>query len=210
MKNTVKFSIRKKLFLFILIAFSLQIILIVWQIRQQAFKVSSETIQTSLQQSITILETKLESRFFSIREVANGLSKDGRVLPLVFEGESLTLQDLSLEFKDALDFDSLFLTDDEGIILARSDRPEAVGLSIRGRSPLFDNALEKGESTQSFIVSQGRILQIVVEPIRDNVAQDIVRGLVAVAYELSPEIAADINKLTASGVGFFCVFACRR
>ena len=203
MKTSVKLSIRKKLFFFILIGFSLQIIFIVWQIRQQALKVSSETIQTSLDQSITVLNTKLDSRFYSIQEVARGISKDGRVLPLVFERESLTLQDLSLEFKEALAFDSLFFIADDGEILARSDRPEAIGRSIAGRAALFDDALANGESTQSFIVIRGKILQIVVEPILDNVANEIVRGLVVVAYELSSEIAADINKLTASDVGFF-------
>ena len=203
MKNNVKFSIRKKLFLFILVTFSILIILILWQIRQQALNVSTNSIQTSLEQSTTILDTKLDSRFYSIREVASSISKDGRVLPLVFDRESLTLQDLSLEFKDALEFDSLFFIADDGEILARSDRPEAVGRSVRGRSSLFDQALDKGLTTQSYIVSKGKILQIVVEPIFDNVAKDVVRGLVAVAYELSPEIAADINKLTASDVSFF-------
>ena len=202
MVSPVKFSLRNKLFVFVIVAFSLQLLMIVWQIRQQALKVSDESINSSLSQSTVILNTKLESRFYSIREVANSISKDGRVLPLVFDKDSPTLQDLSLEFQKVLEFNSLFFIDDEGLILARSDRPEAIGRSLLGKSQLFDQAIN-GTTTQGYIVSRGDILQIVVEPIFDNVAGDIVRGLVAVAYRLSPQIANDIHKLTASDVGFF-------
>src|SRR5690606_13354614 len=55
---------------------------------------------------------------------------------------------------------------------------------------------------QGIITSQDRLLQIVVIPIFDNVAKDIVRGTIALAYELSPEIAQEINALTASDIGF--------
>lgn len=202
MKTNIKFSIRKKIFLFVVLALTVLIGLIIWQIRSQALKASDQTIQKSLGQSSIILNTVLEGRYYFIKEVANSISKDGRVLPLVFEKESLTLQDLSLEFKQAFEFDSLFFIDDSGVVLARSDRPDAIGRSIKGRSPLFDDALQ-GKTTQGFIVSQGRVLQIIVEPIFDNVAKDVVRGLVAAAYALSSTEALQVSKLTESDVGFY-------
>ena len=125
MKNDVQFGLRNKLFLLVVVAFSLLLAAIVWQIRNQAQTVSNKAIDESLARSQIILDTKMASRFDSIREVARNLSKDGRILPLVFEKQSLTLQDLAIEFKTSLDFNSLFFIDADGVVLARSDRPEA-------------------------------------------------------------------------------------
>ena len=202
MKNNVRFSLRNKLFLFVVIAFSLLITLTIWQVRQQAKSASESSTESSLSQSTTILNTFVDSQFFSIKEVANSISKDGRVLPLVFEKDSPTLQDLSVELKSAFEFDSLFFISDRGEVLARSDRPEAIGMNLLGKSALFDNALQ-GNSSRGIIVSGGKILQIVVEPIFDNVARDVIRGLVAVAYELSMEMMENIQTLTSSDIGLF-------
>ncbi len=195
-------SIRTKLFFLVLVAFSVLILATSWQIGEQANKVSMRAIERSLAQSSVVVTTNIDSRFTSIKEVATGIARDSRVLPLVFDSESLTLQDLSLEFKRVLEFDVLFFTNAAGVILARSDRPNAIGQPLAGKSTLFDQPLA-GKATQGVIASRGKLLQIVVIPIFDNIAPDLVRGTVALAYEFSPEMAQEINALTASDIGFF-------
>ncbi len=203
-KNNENFSfgIRSKLFFLVLIGFSVLIFFTSWRIGVEANRAATTAIDRTLNQSSQILRTNLLSRFDTIQETASSLARDGRVLPLVFDVDSATLQDLSLEFKKALAFDVLFFTDKNGVVLARSDRPDAIGQSLLGKSALFDNAL-KGKTTQGIIVSQDKLLQVVVVPVLDNVASDVVRGTLALAYELSPEIAREINTLTASDIGFF-------
>ncbi len=198
----IRFGIREKLFFLILVVFVALIVTTFWQIGEQAKKVSSETIGQSLNQSSTVLDTKIESRFNSIREVARSVARDSRILPLVYESEVLTLQDQSLEFQRKLDFDILFFTDGSGNVLARSDRPRAIGQNMAGKTPFFDAALA-GQSGQGYFLSQGRLMQIVTEPIFDNVATDVVRGTVALAYEFSGEMANEIVSLTRSDIGFF-------
>ena len=201
-KSNIRFGIREKLFFLILVAFGALILTTFWQIGVQAQQVSAETIGQSLRQSSTVLDTKIESRFNSIREIARSVAKDSRILPLVYESEVLTLQDQSQEFKNQLDFDILFFTDGAGNILARSDRPQAVGQNMAGKSIFFDDALA-GKSGQGYFLSQGRLMQIVTEPIFDNVATDVVRGTVALAYEFSSEMANEIVSLTSSDIAFF-------
>lgn len=198
----IRFGVRKKLFFLILVAFGALILPTFWQIGQQAQRVSAETIDQSLQQSSTVLDTKIESRFNSIREVATSIARDGRILPLVYESEILTLQDQSQEFQKQLDFNILFFTDGSGNVLARSDRPRAIGQNMAGKAPFFDEALA-GKSGQGYFLSQGRLMQIVTEPIFDNVATDLVRGTVALAYDFSNEMANEIVSLTVSDIGFF-------
>jgi eukaryotic-like serine/threonine-protein kinase len=204
MANRLKFnfSIRTKLFFLILIGFMMLISVIFWRVRIQADSVSMDTIERSLNQTNVILETKIESDLDAIREVATSIAKDGRVLPLVFEGESITLQDLSSEFEQMLEFDIMFFTDAEGTILARSDRPELIGRNLAGKSPLFDLALEGSESS-GVIVSAGKLMHIVVVPIFDNIEIDIVRGSIALAYEFSKSFAQEVKALTVSDIGFF-------
>lgn len=202
LKFNTRLGIRGKLFFLILVAFGALILTTFWQIGIQARQVSTETINQSLQQSSTVLETKIESRFNSIQEVARSVARDSRILPLVYESEVLTLQDQSLEFQNQLDFDILFFTDGSGNILARSDRPQAIGQNMAGKTSFFDDALA-GKSGRGYFLSQGRLMQIVTEPIFDNVATDVVRGTVALAYEFSGEMANEIVSLTFSEIGFF-------
>lgn len=201
-KPTIRFGLREKLFFLILVAFGALILTTFWQIGEQARRVSTETIGQSLQQSSTVLDTKIESRFNSIKEVATSIARDGRILPLVYDSETLTLQDQSQELQKRLSFDILFFTDGAGNILARSDRPLAVGQNMAGKAPFFDDALA-GKSGQGYFLSQGRMMQIVTKPIFDNVATDLVRGTVAIAYEFSSEMANEIVTLTSSDIGFF-------
>ena len=198
----VKFGIRPKLFLVVLIGFSALIIATSWRISVEANRAATATIERTLTQSSQILRTKIQSRFVSIQETATSLARDGRVLPLVYDSASATLQDLTSEFQKALEFNVLFFTDSRGVVLARSDRPEAIGQVLAGKSSLFDDAL-RGQIAQGISISQGKLLQMVVAPIFDNVANDLVRGTVAIGYELSPEIAREINALTGSEIGFF-------
>ncbi len=129
-KENFTFGIRSKLFFLVLIGFSLLIIITSWRIGVEANGAATAAIERTLNQSSQILRTKLISRFETIQETAISLAKDGRVLPLVYDADSATLQDLSLEFKKALAFDVLFFSDKNGVILARSDRPEAIGQSL--------------------------------------------------------------------------------
>ncbi len=202
-ENTrVNFGIRPKLFLFVLISFSLLMAIIIWRIEVEAEQITSESIQQQLQRSSVIVRSDQENRYRTIQETAISLARDGRILPRVFEEDSETLQDLTGELQEALEFDILIFTNERGEIIARSDKPSAIGRSLQGRSSLFDTALS-GKEAHGIMLSKGQLLQIVAVPIFDNVALDIIRGTIALAYQLSPQRARDINQLTDSEIGFF-------
>lgn len=196
------FSIRTKLFALVFTAFLALIAAIYWQIGAKAESVANEVIERSLSQSSRILDARIDSRFKFVEEMANGLARDSRILPFVSDKQSLTLQDLSNEYKGVYDFDILFFLDDQGTILARSDQPQAIGINLAGKSSLFDDALN-GHVSSGFIASQGKLMQTVAAPIFDNVARDVVKGSVVLAYELSHEMAEEIVALTQSHISFY-------
>jgi eukaryotic-like serine/threonine-protein kinase len=197
----VKFGLTTKLFLLVLVSFGVLMAVINFQVGVEAEKVANTTIEKSLNQSNRILSTRLESRFKDIREKAGNLARDGRLMPLVYAEEAASLQDQCGEFEQSLDFDVLIFTNDEGVVLAKSDDASAHGVFV-GDSPLFQTALS-GEPSKGIMRSKSDLLQIVAVPVVDNVAPDIVRGTVALAYKLSMEEAVEIKKLTGSEISFF-------
>ena len=196
------FSIRAKLFSLVAAAFTIVLALCYWQVGYKAKSVAEKVIDRSLTQSSKILDTRISSRFQFIEEIANAMAKDARILPLIYDRDSATLQDLSLDFLRSYDFDILFFVSASGEILARADQPAAIGANIAGRSSLFDSALQ-GQLTTGFIVSRGKLMQTVAAPVFDNVLENRVRGIVVLSYELSNTIADEIVALTESQIGFF-------
>lgn len=196
------FSIRTKLFVVVFIVSLALIAAVYWQVGMQAQAVANETVKRSLTQSSHIMDTRINSRFLLIQEIASGIANDGKIRPLVYEQQSATLQDLSQSYQNIYQFNSLFFINANGIILARSDQPQAIGVNLAGRTSLFDDALQ-GQISKGFFASQGKLMQAVVTPIFDNIAKDLVKGAVVLAYELSPDMAQEILDLTQSHIGFF-------
>lgn len=201
-RQGVIFGLRLKLFLLVLLGFGLLLSTILLVIRQQAEREANSTIEQSLEQAQVILHTALKSRFDDIYETAQGIASDGRVLPHVIDGDTITLADLSIEFQRALELDILMFTDTNGRVMARSDLPAATGSQLGGRVHLID-AARAGERAQGIMYSRDALHQVVAVPIRDNVDPTLIRGTLALAYRLSSALAEQIQRLTLSEVAFF-------
>lgn len=167
----------------------------------EANKAANMEVNRSLSRSKEILNTRIRSRFNTIKETTYSLARDGQIQPHVYARDSVTLQDLIQELQPALDFELLFVVDNSGTVLARSDKPQAIGSSVADRS-LIRTALS-GEDAHGFMRKGKSLLQIVATPVLDNAAKDIVRGAIVVAYEVSPSLGEEIKRLTASDIAAY-------
>jgi len=201
MQKRVRFSIRLKLFLLVLVSFSSLISVVAWRISHEASHIASRTIEKSLAQSEVILKTRLNTRYDTIFATLKSVATDQRVVPLVVERDQASLKDFIQELKADAAFDLLMFTDETGVVLARPDDPRQVGRTLKGKSDLIDEAL-RGVSVRGIMLSRGELFQVVSMPVLDNAA-DRIRGSATMAYRLSPAIADDINTLTESRVGFY-------
>ncbi len=199
----VRFSLTTKLFLLVLVSFCLLLTFIIFQVNTEAEKVANAAIEKSIRGSESIFDTRLASQFKSIEETVGNLARDGRLLPLIYDEEAATLQDQCSEFKKSLNFDILIFTNAQGIILARSDDVDAIGQEVL-QSPLFQSALT-GKPAQGIMKSKGELYQIVVVPVVDNAARDIIRGSIALAYQLAGSMAEEIKMLSSSEIAFFAM-----
>ena len=201
----VSFSIRNKLFLLVVFSFALLLTVILWIVSELSQESAETTVANTLQRSERVLTTRLQSRFASIRDTAAGLSSDPGIRPRVYESDTKALQARMSDLQEQHQFDLLMFTDQQGNILARSDRPETVGRSTR-KSSLFRSALSGTPST-GFMKRGSDLLQIVALPVEDNAAPDIIRGAVGVGYLLNKEVAEEIQSLTGGQVALFTIQA---
>ena len=201
----VTFSLNSKLFLLVLISFGFLMVFIINQVGLAAEKVADTSIRHSLFQSRQILETRLGSRFEDIAEKAGNLVRDGNIQAWVFEEKKATLQDQCGEYEESLNFDMLAFTNDIGEILAISDTRH--NPFLLSNHSLLEEVLENNQQANDLMITQGKesktLVQIVGVPIREIVAEDIVRGAFFMAYELSQELAEEIKKLTQSQIALF-------
>ncbi len=200
-RRKVRFGLTSKLFLLVLVSFGLLMLFIIYNVGVQAEDAANTSIEKSFSELDQIVETRLDSRYKSIEETAGNLARDGRLLPLIYAEESSSLQDQCSEFEKSLNFDVLIFTNDVGEILARSDQPEDIGIFV-DRRQLFQSALA-GERDMGIMKRGDELLQLVVVPVFDNAAPDIVRGAIGLAYRLSDSLASEIKSLTGSDIAFY-------
>lgn len=200
-EDRVRFGIRTKLFLLVFVSFACLMLLIFWFVSRLATQQAEVTANQTLTRSRRVLDTRLQSRFASIAESGASLASDAGIRPRVYEGDSEALQSRMSDLREQFKFDMLMFTNSRGEILARSDKPDAIGKSTT-RSSLFLSALG-GEAGTGFMKRGSQLLQIVALPIRDNAATDVIRGTLGIAYLLSEELANEIQSLTGGEVAIF-------
>ena len=203
-RSRVPLGLTAKLFLVVFLGFGGLLAIIVWVIGLQADQAARSALDEALERSDATLATALESRYDDIFETATSLAGDARVRPQVYVGDTASLRDLSEEFGRVMDFDILIFTDADGVILSRSDEPRAVGIQVKGRSHLFDTALN-GERAQGIVYSNERLYQMVALPVRDNAAPDVMRGSLAMGYRISARVVEGIRRLTGGELAVFAV-----
>ncbi|MBT7408356.1 MAG: protein kinase [Methylococcales bacterium] len=198
----VRFGITTKLFLLVFLGFGLLTLLNLFNINREANTVTRQALFQSLTQSGIIINESIQLRFNNMTEKARNIASDPKIFPEIYAGETATLMDISNELKQTLKFDILIFTDKNGVVISRQDKSDMIGRKLKGKSYLFDSALS-GRTTHGFMRQGDQLLQIVAMPVVDNVAKNIVRGSIAIAYALTPEIARQVNQLTASDIGYF-------
>lgn len=198
--NRVRFSLKTKLFLFVTLSCFLVIFVMTFYASVLSRLLTESSIKQSLASAENILSSKLESRFVVIEEEVKKISLNSQIRPMVYFAETSNLQDMVANYVKSAKSNLLIITDNVGQILAHSNNPEAVK-SYVGDSAIFKTALS-GKIASSFMKKGAQLYQIVVVPVFDNVASDLVKGSIAFASRLSEELAREIKNLTDSEVAY--------
>lgn len=173
-----------------------------------AFAITSASVRRAgeasarrgLEQSADLVAQSLAGRSRSLAGGARVFVQGPYFRSLVAERRRDDIVDQSFEASEQLDADWVFITDDRGVLLAKSDEPSASGLPM-GNVPLVAGAL-RGLVTSGFGVSRDSLLfQAVAVPIVTPGGAPI--GVLVATHLVDSLLVRDVKATTSSDLLFY-------
>jgi eukaryotic-like serine/threonine-protein kinase len=157
-------------------------------------------VQRELEQSADLASQYLSARQRSLAGGARVFVQDPNFRSFVHEHLRDELLDQALEAQEQLDAEWVFVVDESGVLLAKSDEPSAAGVSM-GNVPLIAGALQ-GNVTTGFGVSGDSLLfQTVAVPI--VVPGQAPIGALVATKAVDSVLARDVKAATSADIVFY-------
>ncbi len=163
-------------------------------------RAARESERRGLEQAADLTAQLLAGRWRSLGGGARVFVQGPYFRALVAERRADDILDQALEAADQLGADWVFITDERGSLLAKSDEPGVHGVSMAG-IPLVAGALE-GRTTSGYGVSRDTLLfQTVAVPIVVPGAAPV--GVLVATKLIDRQMALDVRAATNSDVVFY-------
>jgi serine/threonine-protein kinase len=163
----------------------------------QADRLANQTIHEALLETRDVWQTFQADRYNKLRLGIRVLGNDPAFKAMVEGTDQATILDTLKERNDELKADFFIVTDPNGVVVARTDRPSAQGEDLSS-DPLVQKPLE-GEEAATVWRQGGRLFHAVSVPM--STGPDL-KGVLIAGYGINETLANDIRKLTHSEVAF--------
>jgi eukaryotic-like serine/threonine-protein kinase len=164
-------------------------------------QVAKQTARQALQRASSVQSALQQQRFEQLRLIAQVSTADVPFTAIVAEavgtGDNLSLLDQLEERQNNLGYDFGMVLDPQGVVLARSDRPDVSGQDLSQR-PLVAGALEELEAF-GFWEQDGRLFNAVVVPIT---ADRLLVGFLMAGFAITDVDALEIRRVSDAEVVF--------
>ncbi len=200
MKSTERkgVSLAIKFFIFTsLIIFLLIFVTNVFSSRK-ANDLAQETIGNALTETLTAFDNFQEDRYTKLKLANNLIAQYPYFQAYIAEADTDSILDLVQQEQPKTKSDFIIVTDPEGIILARTDKPAMKGRNIANIS-LMQEALN-GDEVSGLWVEGHELYDAVALPV---ITGDSMTACLAVGYSINDAFAAEIKNLTHSETAFF-------
>ena len=161
--------------------------------QKKATALANETIRSGLTETLSTFDNFQEDRYSKLKMINNVIAQNPYIIAYVETKDTPSILDQAQQRQQELRSDFIIVTDDEGTILARTDRPTSSGQSI-DKIPLISAALE-GDEVSGLWVEGGNLYNAVVLPLSQH---ETLVALLAVGYRIDDVFAGEIKKLTHS------------
>src|SRR5512146_249926 len=172
----------------------------------QANRTADAAIQRALDATRTAVEDFLAAHIHTL----GGLSTVATDVPQYRErllkhgGERADALDQCNDVRDLIGAAWVLVTDNNGILIARTDYPEQFDVNLSG-APLVANALSGESSNGAWLDDvRNKMFIAVGTPLRAS-AQAGAQGALVATYEVNDSLAAAIHQATGSDVVFFAL-----
>jgi HAMP domain-containing protein len=164
-------------------------------------QVANETARQALQRASSVQSALQTQRFDQLRLIAQVSTSDPAFTALVSEaigtGDNLSLLDQLEERQNNLGYDFGMVLDPEGIVLARSDKPDLARQDL-SRRPLVAKALEELEA-YGYWEQDGRLFNAVVVPLA---ADRLLVGFLLAGFAIDDVDALEVRRVSDAEVAF--------
>ena len=173
---------------------------------QQANRTADASIQRALTATRTAVEDFLAARTRTLSRTSTVATDvpQYRERLLKHGGERADALDQCNDVRDLIGAAWVLVTNNEGILIARTDYPEQVDLDL-SPSPLVANALSGEASSGAWLDDvRNQLLIAVGTPLRSS-PDAAPQGALVAAYEVNDSLATTIRQATGSDVVFFAL-----
>jgi HAMP domain-containing protein/predicted Ser/Thr protein kinase len=163
----------------------------------QADRLARQTIDQALTETRSVWETFQADRYNKLKLGVRGVSNDAGFKALIEVGDEATVANTLQERGQDINADFFLATDPNGVVIARSDRPDAQGEDL-SNDPVVMKPLEGEESAT--IWRQGDWLINAVSVPMITGAE--LKGVLIAGYAINESLANQIRKLTHSEIAY--------
>ncbi|MCI0413668.1 protein kinase [bacterium] len=165
---------------------------------RRATALAHETIRSDLKQTLSVFETFQKDRYEKLKIANKIIAQNPYIQAYIQESDSNSILDLAKQTEETIRSDFVLLTDADGIVLARTDKPGATGQNFAD-VPLVAGALD-GEEVNGLMLENQNLYHAIAVPV---VTQDIITAALAIGYSINDTLAIQIKEMTHSETGFF-------
>ncbi len=125
-------------------------------------------------------------------------------LAAIVNGDTPSVLDEAIQFQEILGAGYTLITDRNGVLRARTDRPGASGDTLGG--PLIGRALGGEQTSGVQVQDDQRLFLVVATPFKD-LTSGVVLGVLLAAHQVSDTLAEQVKRATGSEVVFYLLTA---
>ena len=165
---------------------------------RRAKALAHETIRSDLKQTLSVFDTFQNDRYEKLKIANKIIAQNPHIQAYIQEADSNSILDLARETEESIKSDFIIVTDVDGVILARTDKPGASGQSV-AQVPLIAGALE-GDEVSGLFLENENLYHAIALPV---VTGDVITAALAVGYSINNALVMQIKELTHSEAAFF-------
>ena len=165
---------------------------------RRARALAQETIRSDLKQTLSVFETFQKDRYEKLKIANKIIAQNPYIQAYIQESDSNSILDLAKQTEETIRSDFVLVTDADGVVLARTDKPGASGQNL-ANVPLVAGALD-GDEVNGLMLENKNLYNAIAVPV---VTQDIITATLAIGYAINDALAIQIKEMTHSEVGFF-------
>jgi eukaryotic-like serine/threonine-protein kinase len=163
-----------------------------WLVQRTARRAAEESIESS-----SSVQTAFQAqRYERLRLISRLFAADPAVAAYLGERDTRSILDLLSERGKDLGFDFAIFLDPAGKVVARTDRPQAVGQDLSQR-PLIKKALADFEAAGVW-QDGGNLYYAVAQPL----SKDTLLGFLITGFAINDLAALEVNKISGADVAF--------